>query len=181
MSPLEKKVARAVESGHMQKEEAQQILLNDARGVKPEVESLGERKKREAKEALQHTLRNLHSKVKESGTEYGGKKGAEMETAYGDFFMKYKTAEELGAIQGADERLVKNIIADPSAFGAQFNPMAGGNIQAQIEEYARLQGWDFTEDGEKKQPQQKKEGGQIMTDAQGNRAMVYPDGSFEEI
>jgi len=32
-----------------------------------------------------------------------------------------------------------------------------------------------------KSPQPKKQGGQIMIDANGNRAMVYPDGSFEEL
>ena len=30
-------------------------------------------------------------------------------------------------------------------------------------------------------PIQQKQGGQIMVDANGNRAMVFPDGSFEEL
>ena len=31
------------------------------------------------------------------------------------------------------------------------------------------------------QPQQQKQGGQVMIDANGNRAIVYPDGTFEEL
>ena len=127
----------------------QQIIqekTNKATGAQSTQETAGERKKREANEKLKNSMKNLYSLVKEHGTEYGGQKGAKMETAYGDFFMKYKTAEDLGAIQGADERLVKNIIADPTSFGAQFNPLKGGNITAQMEEYAKLQGWDFTKD-----------------------------------
>ena len=34
---------------------------------------------------------------------------------------------------------------------------------------------------DKVKPKQKKQGGQIMVDANGNRAMVFPDGTFEEL
>lgn len=129
-----------IQAGKVNPEQLAQVKANEALGVKDL--SAAEKKKTEAQKALRSSMENLYNQVNEHGTEWGGEKGARMKTAYGDFFMKYKNAEELGAIQGADERLVKNILDDPTSFWGQLNPFRGGNIKAQMEEYAKIQGWE---------------------------------------
>lgn len=60
-----------------------------------------------------------------------------------------------------------------------------------INEFSQVQGrirtgakWDKNKKefvGRQQQAQGKKQGGQIMVDASGNKAMVYPDGTFDEV
>ena len=54
---------------------------------------------------------------------------------------------------------------------SQFDEFKGGGGKA----------GDFLYNMQQSPGKKKKEGGQIMTDANGNKAMVYPDGTFEEL
>ena len=112
--------------------------------------------------------------------------------------MVLQQAEKLsGAMSDGDIKLLESTMPqfgnDPRANETIYGVLERASNRAvkrfndadmYVQEHGKLAGYKpefkFSRTESKKQPQQK-QGGQIMEDANGNRAMVYPDGSFEEL
>ncbi len=172
LTPMQKKVIPLVESGQMSKEEASQLILNDARGTK-ELSDTAKSKlsfiRNSMKKIAQYKKEAFHDgDYQEIGSKFGNTNNLLVEG------IRNKLRAESGAEISDQEAESETALFEPSMFRSDETNLSKIN---ELEETLKT----FESEILGNNSRQVEKTGQIMIDANGNKAMVYPDGSFKEL
>ncbi|MCF6318380.1 MAG: hypothetical protein L3J83_03735, partial [Proteobacteria bacterium] len=132
VTSIQKKLIPLVQSGQMSEEEAQKIMMDDARGIDTKKERVAE----QFKSQFSNSINDLYKMIEKEGTETWGTDSKRMKTMYTDLLLQGKEAYNLGVLSGPDLKLMENLVNDPTSIASGLNPFAGGNIRSQLETLA---------------------------------------------